>query len=44
MQRNDDLNNSAIFKLAYSIKEAMSFDKYSSLDSEKRSDLERLKS
>ncbi len=44
MQRNGDLNNSAIFKLAYSIKEATSFDKYSSLDSEKRSDLKRLKS
>lgn len=43
MQRNDDLNNSAIFKLAYSIKEAMSFDKYSSLDSGRKSELERLK-
>ncbi|WP_264688569.1 ankyrin repeat domain-containing protein [Wolbachia endosymbiont (group B) of Catoptria pinella] len=44
MQRNNDLNNSGIFKLSYSIKEIVSSDNYANLDSEKRSDLERLKS
>ncbi|WCR59677.1 MAG: Phosphocholine transferase AnkX [Wolbachia endosymbiont of Ctenocephalides felis wCfeF] len=43
MQRNNDLNNSGIFKLSYSIKEIMNSDNYANLDSEKRSDLEKLK-
>ncbi|WP_353281274.1 ankyrin repeat domain-containing protein [Wolbachia endosymbiont (group A) of Andrena trimmerana] len=44
MQRNDDLNNSAIFKLAYYVKEVMEMKNYSDVHQEDRSNLEKLKS
>ncbi|QLK11944.1 hypothetical protein FK497_07265 [Wolbachia endosymbiont of Diaphorina citri] len=44
MQRNNDLNNGEVLKLAYYIKETMNFDNYANTRSEKRSDLEKLKS
>ncbi|WP_281508712.1 ankyrin repeat domain-containing protein [Wolbachia endosymbiont (group B) of Pandemis cinnamomeana] len=44
MQENDDLNNGAVFKLAYYIKETMNFDNYANARLEKRSNLEELKS
>ncbi|WP_353286446.1 ankyrin repeat domain-containing protein [Wolbachia endosymbiont (group A) of Crataerina pallida] len=44
MQRNNDLNNGAVFKLAYYIKEAMEMEHYPDVDQEKKSHLEELKS
>ncbi|WP_386086930.1 ankyrin repeat domain-containing protein [Wolbachia endosymbiont (group A) of Norellia spinipes] len=44
MQRNNDLNNGAVFKLAYYIKETMEMENYPKVHSEKRSSLEKLKS
>lgn len=43
MQRNNDLNNGAVFKLAYYIKETMEMENYRDVHQEKRSELERLK-
>ncbi len=44
MQSRNDLNNSVLFKLAYYIKETMGMDNYPNVHSEKRSDLENVKS
>ncbi|WP_253303211.1 ankyrin repeat domain-containing protein [Wolbachia endosymbiont of Phyllotreta cruciferae] len=42
MQKSGDLNDSAIFKLAYYIKEAMEMENYPNVPLEKRSSLEKL--
>ncbi|QMV46176.1 hypothetical protein HC358_03815 [Wolbachia pipientis] len=44
MQRKNDLNNNAVFKLAYYVKEIMEKDNCRSLHPEERSNLEELKS
>ncbi|WP_264686029.1 MULTISPECIES: ankyrin repeat domain-containing protein [unclassified Wolbachia] len=44
MQRNNDLNNSAVFKLAYYVKEAIEMKNYPDVHQEERSNLEKLKS
>ncbi|WP_419198635.1 ankyrin repeat domain-containing protein [Wolbachia endosymbiont of Rhagoletis cingulata] len=43
MQRNNDLNNDAVFKLAYYVKEVMEMKNYSDVNQEDRSNLEKLK-
>ncbi|WP_264336588.1 ankyrin repeat domain-containing protein [Wolbachia endosymbiont (group B) of Chorthippus brunneus] len=43
MQKSGDLNDNAIFKLAYYIKEAMEMENYPNVPLEKRSNLEKLK-
>ncbi|OAB79342.1 hypothetical protein WSTR_05300 [Wolbachia endosymbiont of Laodelphax striatellus] len=43
MQRNNDLNNGAVFKLAYYVKEVMEMKNYSDVNQEDRSNLEKLK-
>ncbi|WP_265036230.1 ankyrin repeat domain-containing protein [Wolbachia endosymbiont (group A) of Anomoia purmunda] len=44
MQRNNDLNNGAVFKLAYYVKEAIEMKNYPDVHQEERSNLEKLKS
>ncbi len=44
MQRNNDLNNGEVLKLAYYVKEAMEMKGYLNVHQEERSNLEKLKS
>ncbi|MFP3022386.1 MAG: hypothetical protein ACEY3K_05485, partial [Wolbachia sp.] len=43
MQKKNDLNNNAVFKLAYYVKEIMEKDNYYSLHPEERSNLEEMR-